>query len=353
MSANVVKLDVKSPRVAVVGAGVAGVSLARWLANRNSAVHLFDKSRGVGGRMATRRLEWTDEEGLSHVTSVDHGVGGFSAQSVAFQERVAQVAALGGLVRWQPKLADGAIEPASWIARPDMPAWCRRMADGLPVTLSHAVDALHRDPEGWRITSQGEVLGAGFDHVVLAMPPAQAAGLLEPHRPDWSEQAGQVPMQPCWTLMGVSTLPPEWPSWEAVNPLVGPLRTVVRNDGKPGRERLDGHATWVAHARADWSEAHLEDAPEVVQAHLQAALAQVFGLPIEWRRCVVHRWRYAHSPAQRWVAGRCWWDAGLGLGVCGDFLGGGGVEGAWQSADALAQAIASVLVPAARHFVKA
>jgi len=45
---------------------------------------------------------------------------------------------------------------------------------------------------------------------------------------------------------------------------------------------------------------------------------------------------HAPSPAS---AGQCWWDATQGLGVCGDFLGGTGVEGAWLSARALASAL--------------
>ncbi|MES2888372.1 MAG: NAD(P)-binding protein [Pseudomonadota bacterium] len=352
MSAQLVNLEVRSARVAVVGAGVAGLSLARWLANRNTAVHVFDKSRGVGGRMATRRMEWVDGQGVTRTAALDHGVGAFAAHSMAFQARVAQVAAIGSLVRWQPKLADGLMEPAAWVSRPDMPAWCRRMAEGLPLTLYHAVDAVRRDRDGWSIMSEGDVLGSGFDHVVLAMPPVQAAVLLAPHRPDWSEQAGQVPMQPCWTLMGVSASPPETPTWESARPLEGPLASVWRNDSKPGRERLDGHAAWVAHARADWSETHLEDDPSAVQAQLLAAMNQVVGHEMVWRRSVVHRWRYAHAPAQRWVAGRCWWDPALGLGVCGDFLGGGGVEGAWQSADALAQNIDAVAMPEIRQMAR-
>lgn len=42
-------------RVAVVGAGIAGITAARTLAQAGWQVTVFEKSRGAGGRMATRR----------------------------------------------------------------------------------------------------------------------------------------------------------------------------------------------------------------------------------------------------------------------------------------------------------
>jgi predicted NAD/FAD-dependent oxidoreductase len=108
----------------------------------------------------------------------------------------------------------------------------------------------------------------------------------------------------------------------------------------------------VVHARADWSQQHLEEPAAWVQARMQAAMHEWLGEPIEWQHVVVHRWRYA-MPQGLGVAPapHCWWDAARGLGVCGDFLGGTGVEGAWQSAQALIESVvqgaATAAAPAA------
>jgi MFS family permease len=82
-----------------------------------------------------------------------------------------------------------------------------------------------------------------------------------------------------------------------------------------------------------------QDAAQV-QAELQAALADHLGEPIDWLYATVHRWRYA-MPDRSIDAPTdpCWWDAAQGLGVCGDFFAGLGVEGAWLSGRELAQAI--------------
>ena len=50
--------------VTIIGAGLAGITCARALQTAGHRVVLLDKSRGVGGRIATRRL---------HGTHADHG----------------------------------------------------------------------------------------------------------------------------------------------------------------------------------------------------------------------------------------------------------------------------------------
>jgi len=73
---------------------------------------------------------------------------------------------------------------------------------------------------------------------------------------------------------------------------------------------------------------------------MQAALAGCLGLPLDWHHCEVHRWRYALPQAQKVAPTQsCWWDPAQGLGVCGDFLGGSGAEGAWLSAQSLSVAM--------------
>ena len=64
--------------------------------------------------------------------------------------------------------------------------------------------------------------------------------------------------------------------------------------------------------------------------------------PIRCHHANVHRWRYAAAAAgcDGSSDDECWWDDSLGLGVCGDFLAGGGVEAAWHSGDELADRMA-------------
>jgi len=249
--------------------------------------------------------------------------------------------AAGWLAEWQPTAAPQGLplddDGARFVPLPDMPTACRQLLAGIDTDFGHAIDGLQWDAQGWQLQCGGRTVAGGFDAVVLALPPAQAAGLLAPHRHDWAQQASLALMQPCWTLMGVARAPAHALAWDVARPAGACLAWVARNEARPGRYAAAGETHWVAHARAGWSRRQLEQAPASVQQQLQDALEEFLGERVQWQQTTVHRWRYA-MPALtgRDPMGGGWWDPQLGLGVCGDFLGSHGVEGAWLSAQTLA-----------------
>ena len=340
-------------RVAVIGAGLSGASCARALSEAGLDVHLFDKSRGVGGRLATRRLDWVDSQGQKHSTRLDHGAVGFEARTPAFQALVADAVESGLLAPWQPRWAADGLSGADllplYVPMPDMPALCRCLADGVPLTPAFAVDSLLRTPAGWTLSAGSDLHEQAFDAVLLALPPAQAAPLLSPHRADWARQASVTAMLPGWTLMGVADEPAQPLQWQAARPATGPLAWVIRQESRPGRKTVAGQSHWVVHARSAWSRQHLEQSASWVQAELLAALEHCLGQALQWQHVQVHRWRYAQCQPHKRLpmeSSNSWWDAELGLGVCGDFLGGAGAEGAWLSAQALCDSLLRRPVPA-------
>lgn len=327
-------------RVAVIGAGVAGATCARHLMDAGIDVTVVDKSRGVGGRLATRRAEWLTPRGEPIPARFDHGAPGFTVRSPQFLNAVEQARRDGLLTHWEPRMAPGSYRPLDdvgvWVPVPDMPAWCRHLLKGATVLTGRAADGLVHTPGGWRIDAGGEALCEGFDAVVIAIPPEQAASLLRAHRADWAQRALAMSMRPAWALMAVTDDDAAGEHWDVAWPPSGPLAWVLRNDAKPGRERVAGRAHWVVHAAADWSQTHLEAPPADVQVALQEALACWLGRQPVWHHVAVHRWRYASAPRSAAAADLCWWDASFRLGTCGDAWGGAGVEGAWTSGRAMA-----------------
>ena len=358
----------KPARIAVIGAGVAGVACAAALAAVGLAVTLFDKSRGPGGRMSTRRGTFTPIQGDGLDMAFDHGAQFFTARDPAFARVVQQGLREGWVAPWAPREVDAvsldahALEPRC-VAVPGMPELARRLiGPGVQTCWSWPVAELQREPGSspqrstWRLRRSDGDQGwhpEAFDHVVLAMPPEQAAALLAAHRPDWSAQARATPMWPCWTLMALTEAQPcalpDHPAWpfDASRPsrhnASHPLGWLARNDSKPGRPRLPGLDAWVAQATPAWSQQHLECTPEQVVPMLLQALFEVIGQQPTVVHSAVHRWRFAQparTPGQEATPTEPWWDASLHLGVCGDFLGGGGrVESAWLSGHRLAQSM--------------
>jgi renalase len=341
-------LEPKLPTAAVIGAGIAGAACAVSLQRAGVRVTVFDKSRGVGGRMSTRRATWTDSQGAEQVAEFDHGAQHFTAVHPRFKAVLKRAISVGCVATWQPQVHaawPGAQPIHSHVAVPHMPALTRHLLAGLPMHMGEQVQRLQRAADGWHVVVQGGETVGPFDQVMLALPPSQAATLLAGHHDTWADELSTVVMQPCWTLMAV-TQDVDWP-WDACEPATGPLAWVARNDRKPGRDAPVGCASWVAQASAQWSAEHLEDDSASVLKALTAALAKQLpgceknGVKIDWRHTSVHRWRYSAPAAAR--DDECWWDANLSLGVCGDFMGAGNVEAAWRSGDELADTVAALM----------
>jgi predicted NAD/FAD-dependent oxidoreductase len=114
-------------------------------------------------------------------------------------------------------------------------------------------------------------------------------------------------------------------------PGTSPLSWVARTLSKPGRT---GQETWTLHASYGFTQQHLNDTPEVMAEHLSQAF-QYLGAPAPaW--AIAHRWLYALAESTQALTANHLWDETSQLGVCGDWLTSGRVEGAWQSGSQLA-----------------
>ncbi len=341
------------PRIAVIGAGVAGAMCARTLADAGVSVRVFDKARGVGGRLCTRRVDSLNPAADALTTlHFDHGAPLFDDPHGRAAGLTTWGEQAGWLQRWQPRWA-GALPTGScaslgtpaegWVAVPGQPALCRAVLSDIETHCGYTVAGVQRRPDGWHLQGQAGQAAADagpFDAVLLAIPPLQASALLQPMAPAWAAALAAQPMQACWTLMASSPYAgPGGPDWQMLSPEDGPLALVIRDDLKPGRTETTGHSRWVAHASPAWSTEHLEDEPAAVAAILGAALRQALGMPVDepltW--AAAHRWRYAVPAPTGEDTAPAWLDATLGLGVCGDALAGRGVADAAHSGLALAR----------------
>lgn len=317
--------------LAVIGAGLAGLSCAAALQQAGLKVTVCEKSRGAAGRMSTRRGEdW----------QCDHGAQYFTARHPHFRAVVERWVRAGVAATWAPRLQvlggslarvpDGSLE--RFVGVPAMTAPARHLAEGLSLVTQTTVTQVQRAGDRWQLlTAERGWLVDHFDTVLLATPAPQAAALLRQPAPELAARAGSANMRGGWALMLRFAAPVELP-FDGAFVNEGPLRWIARDNSKPGR---GGRETWLLHATAEWSEAHLEQNANEIAASLLPAFSDLGGpTPQAW---TAHRWRYADT--ERPLDTGCAWAPDVGLGLCGDWLNGGKVEGAWLSGWALAQRV--------------
>lgn len=316
---------VSLPSVAVVGAGVAGVCCAAQLRDAGFPVQIFDKSRGVGGRLATRR--WPS--GLAF----DHGAPSFAVEDTALR---AELEAAGDTAAcWQPAPGTEA-DAADWVGTPRMNAWLKPRLGELAPQLNTPINRVSRSTVGWSLAIEKRTKTVSADLVVLATPAPQAA-VLAAEVDELASTLAAVRFTPCWAVLLALSTPAPTPHAVITDlPAGGSLAWLGRNSSKPGRD--PDNPGWVAHAAGDWSTEHLELSTEAAVAALLPAITDILGVTRDQvSRAQAHRWRYAQVAEAAGIPYLASDDNTLF--AVGDGCLGGGVDGAYRSARALATAL--------------
>lgn len=324
-------------RVAVVGSGMAGLTAAIQLRELGHDVTVFEKSRGPGGRLAAKRVPGG---------SADMGAQYFTARNPEFLPFLETYAGTDSFGPWQGRfgfqLASGEWdrfpEQTRFVGTPRMTAISRALSRHVTMVTETRVGKLARKDHQWLLyDTNGSWLGS-FDRVIITAPPAQARELLADS--DLTELAAHLdePVRrivPCWAVAAHFQSTP-WAHHEGMRCQHPALSWVANNSSKPGRE--DQGQWWVLHASAEWTRRHVETPASDVAQGLISAFQEVTGFVEGPDETVTHRWLYARSEDGA-LPGHLWFPE-QGIGLAGDWLSGGRVEGAFNSACGLVAALA-------------
>ena len=318
-----------SLRVGIVGAGIAGLTLALRLSEAGHSVALFDKGRGPGGRASTRRAE-----GLNF----DHGAQYFTVRDPLFRTFLDQYVPVDHIAEWsgrfavleQDRLVPERTTQPRFVGVPGMGAIAGALATRLETHRETRIEKLAGSPGHWTlIDSTGRDHGP-FDWVVASAPPAQSSALFSGLSPI-AEQASRVVMRPCFALMLVSSNGASLPA-DGIRCLHPVLGWAANNHSKPGR---GPEPSIVIQSNHDWAFAHVNDDLSNVARTLRTAACEAFGIdldPVAFES--VHRWLYA-KPVEP-LGDSCLLDRSARLALIGDWLQASKVEGAFGSGDACA-----------------
>lgn len=317
-------------RIAIVGAGIAGAACAARLRATGHDVTVFEKSRGAGGRMSTRRTE-------TH--AFDHGAQYATTRSEAFRTAMAGWVAAGVAAPWEGRLVDlrgGTATPREgkhprYVGTPGMNAICKHLLRDTALVRATRIAGIAADDEGaWTLTDTGGACHGPFDVAIVTAPPVQAVPLLAAS-PTLAAEAARAELAPCWTWMAAFDAPTGI-AFDGAFVEDSPVSWMARNSAKPER---DGEGeTWIVQASPAWSEAQVEQDPAYVAATLEDAFRRDTGYDGPSPNGMIHRWLFAYPV--RNLDTPFLWDADRQIGACGDWVRGARIEAAWQSGHALA-----------------
>lgn len=315
------------PSIAIIGAGIAGLACADALRAQGWQPAIFEKSRGIGGRAATRqsRRGWQFDHGAQYVTA--HGD--------AFRRYLETALAGGAAASWSPLRATGVPSggPPWYVGAPAMNALAAPLAAGLDIRFDTEIVAVEQTPAGWRLhTGDGDV--ATVDRIVCTAPAPQTRQLLQPHGA-FDDALAAVDIAPCWAVMAAFEAPVDagFEAWRGEDAV---LAWIARDDAKPGRSRNAN--SWIIHAGPAWSRANLEADREAVAAQLIGEFGRVVGGPLPGIAYIeAHRWRYAMTQTPLGAPFLVSADGTLMAG--GDWCLGARVEFAFGSGRAIAAAL--------------
>jgi photolyase PhrII len=320
-----------SPRIAMIGTGLAGLMCSRILMDHGLSVQLFDKATRSGGRTATRK----PDDSLQF----DHGAQYFTIRDLHLKRYLESWIADGHVAEWRGNITSidcpGTLRELPpvprYVGTPLMESLARHLAKDLSIQFATQVEtSVPQEHSNQLVSSDGRELGE-FDVVLWNCPPMQVAKQI-PLNCSWQSNLERVEMTPCWAVMLALARPWDLPTDGAfVNE--GHLSWIARDSSKPGRRSR--FETWVLHSSTEFAKANLETQPEQVVSLLVSELERVTGRSIpQTTFSRAHRWLYAR-PLES-LEDSSLWDEQRRMGACGDWCGGPRVEGALKSGMALA-----------------
>lgn len=368
-------------RIAVIGAGISGLACAERLKLLGHQVQVFEKSRGLGGRVATRRSDqWR----------FDHGAQYFTVRDPRFKKFIDLAVENHHVSEWEPRTCNFPKKEAWYVGQPNMVDLAKQFDRALSISLNTLVTAVKPGIQlkwllefrqnsndknaGHSIDTLNQVHAIQtqeFDLIIFAMPQTQVRALLLPFIDSYPEmdcskqfqtleaQLKQCEMQPCWTVMFTTFTRPTGCEWaydvysvkeHEIDPDAG-ISWLARNNSKPKRLREEGYDHWVVHTSPKWSESHLDSSKEAVIEALRPEFLEIIKLlPSDGTilQTDAHRWLYAKVLETRHKIRdteskvlRSVYLAQLGIGICGDYLSSSRVENAFLSGFELAEQVNS------------
>jgi predicted NAD/FAD-dependent oxidoreductase len=337
--------------IAIVGAGLAGLTAALPLQAAGYSLLLLEKSRGLGGRLASYRLNGSRcDRGLRYLTDEGRLLSGLVR---SLRERQILTPWITASHRYTAEGLQPNPPQTHYVAPEGMSQIAKELGRDVPVWYSRRVAAITPQSQGWRVGLEAVLAGSDAplevtaSAVILAIPAPQAVTILDTVpgiNADVMNRLQSVTYDPCLTLLAQYSrdrVPAQIP-WRSVEFPGDPdlswlgLDSSKRESSSSGRDR----PLVVINSSAELARSHLDDREltPVIEHLLSQGAARLGSWLQTPEHRHLHRWRYA-IPAQVWPQDTVVLDTRSPLVCCGDWCGSRQVETALRSGLAAASSI--------------
>ncbi|MBS1706126.1 MAG: FAD-dependent oxidoreductase [Armatimonadetes bacterium] len=312
--------------IAIIGSGLAGLGAARTLREAGHHVVIFEKSRGVGGRLATRRIgDFTFDTGATTLTPRTSELArlmtaDLDTSDLVKVERPIYAMEYGRIAPGDPSR----LRETRYAYRSGVTKLPKLLSDGIELRLDTQIGALSATDNAVQIG--GEL----FDYAVLTAPAAQTGFLLT--TAGEARPLGSVVYRKCLSvLLGFGTPNPEVPFFAVIDPAQrNPIVWISIESIKTDCRAPKGKSAMVVQMNRDYSNDHFEVSDDRLIQDALSGVSRLFGSQFSAAEVAdVKRWRY--SQPEMTVSFEAVNPKGARILVAGDSIAGGRAELAYDS----------------------
>ncbi len=320
--------------IAVIGAGLSGITIASLIKEKFD-VEVFEKSRGVGGRMSTRKE-------LPFI--FDHGAQFFKIKSIIFKNFVSELFSKKVIRPWKFKLAyfEGnhlrqikKIRNADefFVGVPNMDSIVKYISNNCNVILNTKIERVIKKNDGWYLYDQNKKSHGKYDWVILSLPAEQCLELIT-KKISFYPLVEKIKMKGCFSLM-VGMNESLCLDYDAALIENKDIAWLAINNSKPFR--IKKHCLLI-NSSFEYAAKNISSSKEKVLKHLLNVTSNLINCKLSNQTMTkIHQWMYVEAerpPVQNYFI-----DHSEKIAVCGDWLINSRVEGAFLSANELSKEI--------------